>query len=102
VLQSELGGTSKTTVAILPESEDTGRTTCGAIARNAQSTGRTAGEALDALTAQLSKEEAGTLIVVQLRRPWRFFTAQQQRREKLMARWRPVRDADHPMPLAEL
>jgi hypothetical protein len=72
-----------------------------AVARNAQSTGRTAGEALDALIAQLGQEEAGTLIIVQLQRPDRFFSAQQQRLEELMSHWRAARDADGAMPPEE-
>lgn len=44
---------------------------------NAQSTGSTAGEALDALTAQLPEEERTTLVVVQEMRPDRYFTEAQ-------------------------
>jgi hypothetical protein len=91
-----------TTVAILPESGGTGQTTYRAVARNAQSIGRTAGEALDALTAQLGEEEVGTLITVQLQRPDRFFSEQQQQRlEELMAHWRAARDADGTLPPEE-
>lgn len=43
----------------------------------AQAVGRTAGQALDALTAQLAAAESGTLIIVQHMRPDHFFTQQQ-------------------------
>jgi hypothetical protein len=62
-------------------------------ARN-QAMGRTAGEALDALTTNLREEDANTLIIVRNLGPDRFFTAEQrQRLEHLMARWRSARDA---------
>jgi hypothetical protein len=64
-----------------------------AVAGGNQSIGRTAGEALDALTPRLADEGADTLIIVRHLRPDRFFTAQQQRRlEELMAEWRQARD----------
>ncbi len=82
-----------TTVAILPENAGSAGTTYRAVAGKKHGVGRTAGEALDALTAQLSDEETGTLIIVQNLRPDRFFTAQQEQRlEELMARWRAARD----------
>lgn len=46
-------------------------------AGNVQSVGKTAGEALDALTAQLTAEEGGTLVIVQQMNPDRFFTTAQ-------------------------
>jgi hypothetical protein len=65
-----------------------------AMAGGNQSMGRTAGEALDALTPRLSGDQADTLIIVRNLRPDRFFTAQQQGRlEELMAKWRHARDA---------
>jgi hypothetical protein len=65
-----------------------------AVAGAHQAVAKTAGAALDALTAQLPREETGTLVVVQNHRPDRFFTAQQQQRlEELMRRWRGARDA---------
>ena len=84
-----------TTVAILPESPGDEETAYRAVAGSVQSVGRTAGEALDALTARLGKEKTGTLIIVQNLRPDRFFSAaQQQRLEDLMARWRAARDTN--------
>lgn len=83
-----------TTVAIFPESPGSPVTQYRAVAGTVQAVGRTAGEALDALSSQLSEEEGGTLVVVQHRRPDAFFTAaQQQRLQELMARWRAARDA---------
>ena len=82
-----------TKVAILPIPAEQGTCSYRAIAGDRHAQGKTAGEALDALTAQLSAEEASTLIIVQSLRPDRFFTAaQQQRLEALMARWRSARD----------
>lgn len=90
-----------TTVAILPETTEAG-TSYRAVAGEKQSVGRTAGEALDSLTAQLTDEEAGTLVVVQNLRPDHLFTAaQQDRLSELMARWRTARDTDTRLPPAE-
>jgi hypothetical protein len=73
-----------------------------ALAGDKESGGRTAGEALDALTAQLNEEEAGTLVIVQQYRPDRFFNALQQARlSELMTRWRTARDADTTLPADE-
>ena len=65
-----------TTITILPEKADSYR----AVAGDKESTGRTAGEALDALTSQLEDEESGTLVIVQNRKPDEFFDAAQQAR----------------------
>jgi hypothetical protein len=91
-----------TTIAILPESPGARDTRYRAVAGLKHSIGRTAGEALDALTAQLEPAQAGTLVVVQQLRPDQFFTEDQQTRlEQLMARWRAAREADTPMPAAD-
>ena len=72
------------------------------MAGDKHSHGKTAGEALDALTAQLSKDETGTLVIVQHFRPDHFFTAdQQQRMAELMARWWAAREAGATLPAAE-
>ena len=90
------------TIAILPESPGSPTTTYRAVAGNKQSVGQSAGQALDALTAQLSEAESGTLVVVQNLRPDHFFTAaQQQRLEELMSHWRTARDNNTPFPLVE-
>jgi hypothetical protein len=73
-----------------------------AIAGEKHAQGKTAGEALDALTAQLSADEASTLIIVQSLRPDRFFpAAQQQRLAALMTRWRTLRDRGATLPADE-
>ena len=78
-----------TKVAIVPIPTDAGATAFLAVAGAKRSQGATAGEALDTLTAQLSADEADTLIVVRRRRPDRYFDADHQRRlAELMARWR--------------
>ena len=83
-----------TTVAILPIPHQQGEVSYQAVAGTRQSEGRTAGEALDALTAQLPEDSAGTLVVVQHGRPDRFFDASQQKRmAELMERWRSARDS---------
>jgi hypothetical protein len=82
-----------TTVSIMSESDEKDGRTYRAVAGKNQSAGKTAGEALDALTRQLSEEDTDTLIIVRNMRPDRFFNAQQQQRlEELMARWRVARD----------
>jgi hypothetical protein len=91
-----------TTIAILPENPGTRGTQYRAIAGEKQSIGRTAGEALDALTRQLDESQASTLVVVQQLRPDRFFTAQQQERlQELMEQWRRARDAETCLPPEE-
>lgn len=69
-----------TTVAILPVPTEKGGISYRGLAGDKRSQGRTAGEALDALTAQLPDDETGLLAVVQNLRPDRFFDAVQQRR----------------------
>ena len=53
-----------TMIAILPESPGSPTTTYRAVAGDKQSVGHSAGQVLDALTAQLSEAESGTLVVV--------------------------------------
>ena len=70
-----------------------------AVAGPLQATGRTAGEAVDALTAQLSEEQAETLLIIRALQPDRFFSAdQRQRLDDLMIRWRAARDASGSLP----
>ena len=84
-----------TRVAILPVSAEAGVVSYCAVAGGKHSQGRTAGEALDALAAQLPQDESGTLIIVQNLRPDRFFNAfQQQRLAELMGRWHQARDRE--------
>ena len=83
-----------TTVTILPEPTDIGDIAYRAIAGTQQSVGKTAGEALDALTALLPDDKTGTLVIVQNLRPDHFFEVEKQERLKeLMACWRAARDS---------
>ena len=82
-----------TKVALSRENADADEIGYRAMTARNQAVGRTAGEALDALTMQLPPEDVGTLIIVRSLAPDRFFTsAQRQRMEELMARWRSARD----------
>ena len=65
-----------TTITILPEKKNSYR----AVAGDRESTGRTAGEALDALASQLEDAESGTLVIVQNHKADQFFNAAQQER----------------------
>src|SRR5438105_536972 len=88
-----------TTIAILPESSGTQGPQYRAISGKKQSIGRTAGEALDALTPQLDPSETGALVLVQQLRPDAFFTSQQHERlQGLMERWRCARAAGTRLP----
>ena len=70
-----------TTIAILPEKVGSFR----AVAGKKESSGRTVGEALDALTAQLPDDENNLLVIIQNHKADEFFnSAQQQRLTELM------------------
>jgi len=98
-MSKRFSGKDMTTVAILPVSDASGERIYRAIAGDKQSTGRTAGEALDALTAQLEGSEFSTLLLIQSFRPDWFFSAQQQRRlSELMSLWRTARDRGQALP----
>ena len=88
-----------TTVAILPITSGSGERIFRAIAGNKQSIGKTAGEALDALTAQLESSEFSTLMIIQSFVPDWFFNAEQQKRlSELMNLWRTARDRGETLP----
>ncbi|MEB3178110.1 MAG: hypothetical protein VKL59_03575 [Nostocaceae cyanobacterium] len=53
-----------TTVAILPVFDTSGEKSYRAIAGDKQSVGKTAGQALDALTAQLGETEFSILLLI--------------------------------------
>ena len=90
-----------TTVAIVPVSSASG-TTYQASSGSRLSEGRTAGEALDALTLQLPDDDGESLIVVQRFRGDAFFSAAQQARLKdLMQKWRMSRDSGRALPADE-
>lgn len=67
-------------VAILPESTAQGEVEYRAIAGGRQALAKTAGAALDAITAQFPADDTGTLVIVQSHRPDQFFTARQTQR----------------------
>jgi hypothetical protein len=91
-----------TRVIVSRETADPNGPTYRAVSGRAQTVGRTAGEAVDALAAQLPEDQAGTLIIVRDLRPDRYFTAEQrQRLGELMSRWRSARDAGVALPEAE-
>ena len=91
-----------TKISILPIPTDRGDLSYHAIAGTTYALGKTAGEALDALTAQLSEDDASTLIIMQSLRPDSFFTSDQQERLMvLMARWRTARDQGNTLPIDE-
>jgi hypothetical protein len=88
-----------TTVAILPISNASGEKSYRAISGDKQSVGKTAGQALDALTAQLSETEFSALLIIQSFCPdWFFSAEQQQRLSELMSLWRTARDMGQTLP----
>ena len=67
-------------VSILPIWTGHGGVTYCAVSNGKRSEGATAGQALDALRAQLTDGNTGTLVIIQNRQPDQFFTAGQQSR----------------------
>jgi hypothetical protein len=99
---AEKGRTVMTKVAIFPVPSDHGTVTYWAMGHNKRSHGATAGEALDALTQQLTEDETATLVVIQNQRPDRFFNSDQQiRLGELMSRWRTCRAMGGALPGVE-
>jgi hypothetical protein len=91
-----------TTVAILPISDVNGEKSYQAIAGDKHSIGKTAGQALDALAAQLDELEFSALLVIQSFRPDTFFSSEQQQRlSELMNLWRLARDQGQELPPAQ-
>jgi hypothetical protein len=91
-----------TTVAILPISDINGEKSYQAIAGDKHSIGKTAGQALDALAAQLDELEFSALLVIQSFRPDTFFSSEQQQRlSELMNLWRLARDQGQELPPAQ-
>jgi tryptophan 2,3-dioxygenase len=75
-----------TRVSIHHEPADSESLAFRAVAGQNQAKGRTAGEALDALAAQLPHEGPNTLVIVRSMGPDRFFSSEQcQRLEQLVA-----------------
>jgi hypothetical protein len=91
-----------TSVTILPIPTAHGGVRYCAVSNGKRSQGATAGEALDALTAQMTEADKGTLVIMQDRRPDQFFNAEQkQRLAELMAQWRTCRDEGKLLPANE-
>src|SRR5205823_437837 len=89
---------SMTKVGLIREEVGVDERAFRAVTGRRQAAGRTAAEAIDALTSQLSADEIDTLIVVRNIGPDQFFTASQRKRlEQLMASWRSARDAGTPL-----
>lgn len=83
------------TVAILPISNASGEKSYRAISGDKQSVGKTAGQALDALTIQLGKVEFRGLLIIDNFHGDQFFTREQQQRlSELMNIWRIARDQE--------
>ncbi len=80
-------------VAIIPVTAKNGTITYNAVSGNKQTNGKTVGQALDALDVELADGEGGTIVIIQNKKPDRFFSAEQQQRLRaLMSRWRTARD----------
>lgn len=86
-------------VAIVPISNANGETSYRAVAGDKQSIGRTAGQALDVLIAQLGEAEFDRLLAIQGFCPDAFFGVEQQERlSELMDLWRSARDRGEAFP----
>jgi hypothetical protein len=80
-------------ISIFPEPQSANGSKFRAMSGQHQGVGKTAGEALDALTSQLNGSVLGPLLVIPQSNPDRFFTAAQQTRlAELMGAWRFARD----------
>jgi len=83
-----------TRVTIILENQSSSESRFRAVADGLESEGRTAGQALDALTQQLGGSGEGMMVLVRPTGPDQFFTAaQQEELESLMQAWRAARDA---------
>ncbi len=89
-------------VAIFPVVNDDGGQSFRAVAKTAQSEGRTVGEALDGVAPSLPPGTSGTVVVIQPMIPDALFTADQRSRlETLMAAWRTARDSGRSLSAAD-
>jgi hypothetical protein len=90
------------TISILPDSASQEPLSFRAIAGTTESSGKTAGEALDAINDKLARNDAFTLVILHHDRPDHFFSAQQRDRlAELMQRWRQSRDSASALPADE-
>lgn len=84
-----------TSVSVQIERQPASKPRYRAIAGSRQSTGRTAGEALDALNAQLSPTECGSLLIVQQMQSDPYFSeAQYVRMKDLLDHRESLSDAE--------
>lgn len=91
-----------TSVAILPITNPDGQTAYQAISGDHRAIGKTAGEALDALHAQLPELTPAPFLLLQSFQGDRFFsTAQQTRLAQLMNQWRTEREQDQTLETTE-
>jgi hypothetical protein len=87
------------TISITTVSATNGDRLYRAVMGSQQSTGKTAGEALDALTVQMGSTEVNGFLLLPNFQPDQFFTVhQQQRLIELMNNWRVVRDRGEELP----
>lgn len=90
-----------TQIAIVPIASETGDIRYRAIAGERESDGRTAGEALDALTAQLSPGSQSLTLMVSTVAADTFFPVEKQLRlNQLMEDWRAARERHEELPHA--
>jgi hypothetical protein len=89
-------------VAIFPVTRADGSTEYRAVTNSAQSQGRTAGEALDAIRDAAFGPGSAAVVVIQPFEPDEFFTAEQLTRLRdLMDCWRKARDQGSVLPEQE-
>jgi hypothetical protein len=87
------------TISITTVSATNGDRLYRAVMGSQQFTGKTTGEALDALTVQMGSTEVNGFLLLPNFQPDQFFTAhQQQRLTELMDSWRVVRDRGEELP----
>jgi hypothetical protein len=79
-IELPLSARKSMTVSILPVPGSEGQLSFHAVSGGKSSLGKTRGEALDAISAQLADEQDGTLVVVESFQPDRYFSAEQHRR----------------------
>jgi hypothetical protein len=66
------------------------------------STGKTAGEALDDLTAKMENQEINGFLFLQVNEPDQFFTApQQEKSAELKSLWQVARDQGNTLPIEQ-
>lgn len=81
------------TISILPETDDETPATFRAFTKDLGATGRTPGEALDALTSRLGAGGSAAVIVQTFSPDKHFSSEQRERLSALMTRWRAARDS---------